>query len=251
MKVFENFAFEPKRLGFIIVGLILVFIAFKSIRNSRMEALARAAMDKKPDPAIVQKLASYRGVQASEMLLLIAGAAPTQENRLAAIKTLVSRKDAPFVSRLSELLLPPESLAIRKAVANALYEGGCSLECVKNVLYFQESMYHGARPSEDVQADPPKVMSEQEKELQSALDEVLKRNKAGVGLVLAKVYGLASDFPSPFAVETVERLHLQEACPLLTHTYLSVNDQVHASPEYKKVAEAVNALQCPGPRRVP
>jgi hypothetical protein len=249
MSILEKFAFQPRRLGLVIIGIVLLVLGFQTVRNSRIDALARAAADKKPDPAVVQKLASYRGARVSELLLLIAGAAPAQENRLAAIQSLVSRKDVPFISRLSELLVPPESFAVRKAVANALYEGGCSPECVKNVLYFEQSMAHGARPAEAVDADPPATLSEQEKELLNALDEVLKRNKVAVGLVLTKVYGLASDFPAPFAVQTVQRLHLQEACPLLMHTYLSVSDAVRASPEYKYVTEAVNTLQCPGPRR--
>jgi len=249
MTVFDKFAFEPRKLGFVIIGVILLIIGFNTIRNARIDALARAAMDKKPDPAVVKKLASYSGVRAPELLLLVAASAPAQENRIAAMRELVDKKATPLVSRLSELLVPPESLAVRKEVADALYKTGCSPECVKNVLYFQESMWHGARPSEDTQTEPPKTLSESEKQPQTALDAVLKKNKPAVGLVLAKVYALATDFPSPFAVETVQRLELKEACPLLMHTYLSVNDRVRASPEYRNVVEAVNTLQCTGLRR--
>jgi hypothetical protein len=248
MSFFENFAFAPKKLGLVVVGIVLLILGFNTVRNTRMDALARAALDKKPDTAVVQKLASYRGTRSAELLLAVAAGAPAPENRIAAIQALVDRKAAPLVSRLSELLVPPESLAIRKEIAGALYKTGCSPECVKNVLYFQDSMARGARPSEEVQAEPPTKLSEAELELGNALDEVLKKNKAGVGLVLTKVYGLATDFPAPFAIETVERLELREACPLLMHTYLSVNDQVRASPEYAYVAKAVLALQCPGPR---
>lgn len=249
MSFFDAFAFgSPKKLGLLVVVVILLVMGFNTIRNTRMDALLRAALDKKADTTIVKKLASYRGVRSAEMLFVVAAGAPTQENRIAAIQALVDKKAGPLVSRLSELLVPPESLAIRKEIATALYKAGCSPECVKNVLYFQESMWHGARPAEDVQADPPTKLSDPEKDLQGALDEVLKRNKAGVGLVLTKVYGLATDFPSPFAIETIERLDLREACPLLVHTYLSVNDQVRASPEYAYVAKAVLQLQCPAPK---
>lgn len=248
MSFFDNFAFSPKKLGLVVIGVILLFMGFNAVRNTRMDALMRAALDKKADPAVVNKLASYRGTRAAELLLVIAASAPTQENRIAAIQALVDRKAGPLVWRLSEMLVPPESLAIRKQVADALYKSGCSPECVKNVLYYQEAMADGARPSEDVQADPPTKLSEPEQELRTALDEVLKKNKGSVGIVLTKVYGLATDFPSPFAVQTVQRLDLREACPLLMHTYLSVNDQVRASPEYAYVAKAILTLQCPGPR---
>ena len=111
---------------------------------------------KKADPAIVAKLAGYRGARSADLLLVIAGAAPTDENRIAAIHALVNRKAAPLISRLSELLLPQEPLAVRKEVAHALYTGGCSTECVKNVLYLEERMWHGARPAEDVRRIRPK-----------------------------------------------------------------------------------------------
>jgi hypothetical protein len=248
MSIFEDFAFTPKKLGLIVVGIILLYIGFNTIRNARIDALARAAVDKKADPTVVAKLAGYRGVRSAELLLGIAGTAPARENRMAAIRALVDKQAWPLVWRLSELMVPPEALVIRQEIANALYKGGCSPECVKNVLYFQEAMAHGARPSEDVQADPPTKLSPAEQELQNTLDEVLKKNKASTGLVLAKVYGLASDFPSPFATDTVQRLGLREACPLLLHTYLNVNDQVRASPEYAYVAKAVIKLQCPGPQ---
>ncbi len=247
MAFLDSFAFRPRRLGLGIIAIGLIYLGFNTIRNTRIDALARAAMDKKADPAVVNKLASYRGSRSAELLLFVASAAPAQQNRIAAIRALVDRKAAPPVSRLSELLLPQESLAVRKEIAQALYTTGCAPECVKNVLYFEERMWHGARPAEDVQAEPSKTMSEPEKELQTSLDEVLKKNSGAVGLVLAKIYGLTSDFPSPFAVEVVQRLNLTEACPLLMHTYLSTNDQVRNSPEYQNVSEAVKMLKCPGP----
>jgi hypothetical protein len=242
-----GFGFRPRKLGYLIVAVVLLYLGFTGVRNARIDALARAAMDKKADPAIVGKLASYRGARSADLLLLIAGAAPTEENRIAAIHALVNRKAAPLVSRLSELLLPQEPLALRQQVAHALYISGCPTECIKNVLYFEERMWHGARAAEDVQADPPKSMSEPERQLQDALDAVLMKNKSALGPVLAQVYGLTTDFPSSFAIQLVERLDLKEACPALVHTYLSVNDQVRNSPEYQEVSQAVQILQCSSP----
>jgi hypothetical protein len=243
----DSLGFRPRRLGYVIVGLVLLYLGFTSIRNTRIDALARSAMDKKADPAVVSKLASYRGARSADLLLLVAGAGQSEPNRIAAIHALVVRKDAGLVSRLSELLLPPEPLAVRQAVAQALYTTGCPSECLKNVLYFEERMSNGARAAEDVQAEPSRTLSKPEQQLQSVLDEVLKRNKPALGPVLSQVYGLSTDFPSSFAIQTVERLDIKEACPALVHAYLSVNDNVRNSPEYQEVAQAVKILQCSTP----
>ncbi len=248
MSLLDSIGFKPRRLGYVVVAIVLGYLGFNAIRNTRMDALGRAALDRKADPAVVKQLAGYRGSRSEELLLLVAGASQSTENRIAAIQALVNRHAGALVSRLAELLVPQESLAVRKEIAQALYSTGCSTECVKNVLYFEERMWHGARPAEEVLAELPDSTSPPEKELQNVLDEVLRKNRTSTMLVLAKVYGLATDFPSPFAVETVQRLGLKEACPLLMHTYLSVSDQVRGSPEYKYVSNAVSALRCPGPQ---
>lgn len=239
----DTFGFRPRRLGYVIVGLALLYLGYTSVRNLRIDALARVARDK-DDPSLVNKLASYRGERAAELLLVIAGGPAPQQNRIAAVNALVARKDVAFVSRLSGLLVPPEPLAVRQAIAQAIYNTGCSPECVKNVLYYEERISGGARPAEDVQADPPRTMSEQEQQLQSVLDQILRKNKGALGIVLGQVYGLSTNFPSSFAIQTVERLELREACPALIHTLLNQNQQVRNSPEYQEVAQAVQILQC-------
>jgi len=241
---FDDFAFTPRRIGIMIILLVLAVTAVTAWRNARIDALARSAMDKKSDVHTVKRLASYSGQRASDLLVLVASGAQNQENRQAAIQALVDRKDAARVSHLSELLLPTESFAMRQAIANAIYQTGCSVECVKNILYYEERMWRGDRPSEETGANTPAKLSEKEIELQTALDEILRKNKPALGAVLERTYGLAGPFPSPFAVETVSRLGITEACPLLMRTYLSVNENVKASPEYKNVASAVDNLGC-------
>jgi hypothetical protein len=244
MSFLDDFVFKPSRLGILIILIVLAVTAFTTWRNARIDALARSALDKKPDVTTVKRLAGYSGQRSGELLLVVASSAPAQENRLAAMQALVDRKDVARVSRLSELLLPTESFAMRQAIANAIYQTGCPLECVKNILYYEERMWRGDRPAEETEANPPAGLSEKEKELQTALDEILRKNKPALGAVLERTYGLASSFPSPFAVETVTRLGIKEACPLLVRTYLTVNEQVKASPEYKNVADAVEKLGC-------
>ncbi|HVP54305.1 MAG TPA: hypothetical protein VMU45_04855 [Candidatus Eisenbacteria bacterium] len=244
MSFLDDFVFTPTRLGLLIVLIVLAVLAFTAWRNARIDALARSALGNKPDVNTVKRLASYSGQRSGELLLVVASGAPTQENRLAALQALVDRKDAARVSRLSELLLPTESFAMRQAVANAIYQTGCSVECVRNILYYEERIWRGDRPSEVTDANPPPGLSQKEKELQTALDEILRKNKAALGAVLERTYGLAGSFPSPFAIEVVTRLGITEACPLLMRTYLTVHENVKASPEYKNVVDAVDKLGC-------
>jgi len=244
MSFLDDFGFKPMRLGIVLIVIVMAATAYNTWRNGRIDALAHAALDKKPDATAVKRLASYSGQRASELLLVVASGAQTQENRLAALKALVDRKDAARVSRMSELLLPPENFAMRQAIANAIYQTGCAPECVRNILYFEERMWRGDRPSEETQPNPPAGLSEKELELQTALDEILRKNKPALGIMLERSYGLAGSFPSPFATEIVTRLGITEACPLLIRTYLTVHENVKASPEHKNVADAVEKLGC-------
>lgn len=244
MSLLDDLGFRPARIGIAIVILALAGMVFSTWRNARLDALARSAMDKKGDVSTVNRLASYSGQRSADLLALVSAGAQNQDVRLAGLQALVARKDAVRISRLSELMLPAENIAFRQALANAIYQTGCSVECVRNLLYFEERMWRGDRPSEETSPDPPKALSEKEQELQTSLDEILRKNKQPMGVVLEKIYGLNTSFPNPFAVEVVTRLGVTEACPLLMRTYLTVHENVKASPEYKNVAEAVDKLGC-------
>jgi hypothetical protein len=120
MSLLDNFGFRPARIGIAIIVLILAVTAYTTWRNARIDALARSALDKKADVNTVKRLAAYSGQRSAEALGAVAAGAPNQQVRIAALQTLVDRKDAARVSRLSELLLPTENLAMRQALANGL-----------------------------------------------------------------------------------------------------------------------------------
>ena len=244
MSLLDDLGFRPARIGIAIVLLLLAGTAFSTWRNARIDALARSAIDRKGDVATVQRLASYRGQRAGEQLAVVASGAQVQGVRLAALQALVQRKDAARISQLSGLMLPSETFEWRQALANAIYQTGCSLECVRNLLYYEERIWRGDRPAEETAAHPPPGLSEKEQALQTAIDEILRMNKPGLAIVLEKTYGLNSTFPSPFGIDVVSRLGLTEACPLLMRMYLTVHDNVKQSPEYKNVADAVERLGC-------
>jgi len=244
MSLLDDLGFRPARIGIAIILLILAIMAYTTWRNARIDALARSAFYKNADLNPVKRLASYSGQRSAELLGAVAAGAQNQQVRLAALQVLVDRKDAARVSRLSELLLPTESLPMRQALADAIYQTGCSVECVKNILYFEERVWRGDRMAEQVEANPSKSLSEKEQELRTSLDEILRKNKALLGTALERIYGLAGPFPSPFAVDVVSRLGITEACPLFMRTYLTVNQSVKESPEYRNVSDAVDALGC-------
>lgn len=244
MSLLDDLGFRPARIGVAIILLLLALTAFNTWRNARISALAQSVMGTKADIGTVKHLASYRGQRSAELLGIVAAGSQNQKNRLAALQALMDRKDAVHISQLSELILPTETLAMRQALANAIYQTGCSVECIRNILYFEERMWRGDRPAEETAANPPAHLSEKEAELQTQLDEILRKNKPALGAVLEKFYGLGPLFPNSFAVEVVSRLGITEACPVLMRTYLTVNQNVKASPEYKNVSEAVDKLGC-------
>jgi hypothetical protein len=246
MSLLDDLGFRPARIGIAIILLLLGVTAFNTWRNARMKALAQSVMGTKADVSTVKRLASYRGQQSAELLSLVVAGSKNQENRLAALQALLDRKDAAHISQLSELMLPTETLSVRQALANAIYQTGCTVECIRNMLYFEERMWRGDRPAEETAVNPPAKPSEKELELQTSIDEILRKNKPALGAVLEKFYGLAPLFPNPFAVETVSRLGITEACPVLMRTYLTVSEDVKASPEYKNVVAAVDKLGCEG-----
>src|SRR5208282_143105 len=108
MSFLDDFGFKPMRLGILVIVVIMAGTAFTTWRNARIDALAHSALEKKPDPTAVKRLAGYSGQRASELLLVVASGAPTEQTRLAALQALVARKDAVRVSRLSALMVPPE-----------------------------------------------------------------------------------------------------------------------------------------------
>ena len=49
MSWLDDFGFEPKRLGILIIVIVLAITAYTTWRNARIDALAHAALEKKPD----------------------------------------------------------------------------------------------------------------------------------------------------------------------------------------------------------
>ncbi len=244
MSLLDDFGFKPMRLGILIIVIIMAVTAYTTWRNARIDALAHAALEKKPDATAVKRLAGYSGQRASELLLVVASGAPTQENRLAALQALVDRKDAVRVSRLSELLLPPESFAMRQALANAIYQTGCSPECVRNILYFEERMWRGDRPSEETGRIRRRACRKKNRSYRRRWMKSCARTSRHWASCWRRVYGLAGVVSQSVCDGDVTRLGITEACPLLMRTYLTVHENVKASPEYKNVADAVEKLGC-------
>src|SRR5664279_1533977 len=232
MSFLDDFGFRPMRIGIAIIVILMAGTAYTTWRNARMDALAHSAVDQKPDPTALKRLAGYSGQRASDLLLVVASGAQTEPNRLAALQALVARKDAVRVSRLSELLLPPESLAVRQAIANAIYQTGCTPECVRNILYFQERMWRGDRPSEEIAPNPPAGLSEKEQELQTALDEILRKHTQALGVTGEKIEAIGASVAPEAGAEVID-LSREVCLPGLidTHTHVLLQGDI-AAEEY-------------------
>ena len=71
MSFLDDFGFRPMRIGIAIIVIIMAGTAYTTWRNARMDALAHSAVDKKPDPTAVKRLAGYSGQRASDLLLVV------------------------------------------------------------------------------------------------------------------------------------------------------------------------------------
>jgi len=248
-------------LGFAIAILVAGYLSY---RNNQMDRLYAEAMGYPPffrssgeSTAALKKLSSYRGHRASEMLLDVAlGRGPVREflpeTQEEAIKLLGQRKDPEIALSLAKLLQPHEGLGIRRAVASGLKYPACNDECICLILHYLERLWRGDPNHEDRWIDSSgrgsvtaTVKKEQEM-LYADLYSTLKGAKVETLMNLAGVYGLGTADPSPFALDLVSRLGLNEACP-----YLVQSDQAlkNLSPEFYKapraeLRSAIASLNC-------
>ncbi len=195
MSLLDDFGFRPARIGIAIIVILLAGTAFTTWRNARIDALAHSALDKKSDVNAVKRLAGYSGQRSAELLGAVASGAQSQQVRLAALQALVDRKDVARVSRLSELMLPTENLAMRQALANAIYQTGCSVECVRNILYFEERMWRGDRPAERSQRIRLKDCLRRNRSCKRRWMKFCARTKLSSAQCWRRIYGLAGPVP--------------------------------------------------------
>lgn len=241
----------------ILVGLFF----FDKYRSSTMDRLyAEAAgypgffASSSQSVSAVHDLADYRGPYSTDLLLALASqdSPLVPEVQLEAIGALKTRHEPRLVPILTGLLQPHEDLSSRQAAADALESLQCKGNCVYPILHYLERVWRGELNDEDRWIFPEgsnrtnsKTKSAQ-KELYASLDGLLQREREETVTVLVRVYGLESSAPSPFALTTVTRLGLSEACPMLLKAREQLKD---LSPENyqaprEELQSAIEGLKC-------
>lgn len=244
----------------IVAGIITAILWYRSYRNRDIDHLYAVATgdvlsDSGTATLATEKIATYSGQRATDMLLQIAlgeGPAPEHYAIVQAIKALRARKDLKVGVTLALLLQPTQGLDERKAAAQSLQDVPCNNECIRYVLHYLERIWRGDPNGEDmyVENDLSKSVDQQIKKEQDnfyqALYSVLKKNLSETVRNLQLVYGLGDSSPSPFALDLVSRVKIEDACPLLLHS----QDQIALYPSSfiraprKELADAISTLNC-------
>ncbi len=175
----------------------------------RRTLLARAYSGA-PSQEAVHKLAS---LNLSQQLMLSIAQRPeaAEENRTAAIQELVSTRSSAAGDGISELLVPQESLNMRKVAGKALIDLPCSEYCVHRVLFY---LYRVDNGEYGVTSSSKELMQE-EALLNTRLYDVLRRNTEQTLAVLKREYGIGYGDPSIFGLRFVKESQFTAACPLL------------------------------------
>jgi len=252
----------PIRFAAALATIAVVVAGFLSFRNNRMDSLYAEAAgypeysnSAAEDLDAVRKLAAYQDRRATRLLLVIAlGHAPAAQwgVREAAIKMLGERKDPGVSNALADLLQPHEALDTRTAAAAALQNLPCESECIRSVLHYLERVWRGEPNYEDRLwqsksfQDVTINLHQRQQTLRESLYLVLRRHKDETIIELVRVYGLASDGPSTFALDLLPHLGLPESCPLPLKS--DKENQQH-NPEFytaprQELQAAIAALKC-------
>lgn len=197
------------------------------------------------DSRSIDKLATYRGTQATAALLALAHRRRVNPgNREAAIAALARRGDPDVAAQLAMMLQQNEDLAMREAIAGALRTLPCGRECVERVLRYLEQRWYGEKAAEE------NLGSSDHAGENSAIERNLRAVLAGnpeTIRVLGEEYGIAraSLAPSPFATDLVVKLGLKSACPQLQSSRQELTDlRARNSPLIQVLADAESKLGC-------
>jgi hypothetical protein len=187
----------------------------------------------------ISKLSRIPGPGTTQFLIDIAiNPSVPFDSRNAAVTALKGKQDPSISADLAALLQPHNAETLRSAVADALTQLPCSVECARSVLHYLERMWRGDSNSEDLVADSPPVedltkldpqlinsqttaIRKQRQQVVAQLESVLSENPAETLKVLRDIYGLGSFHPSYFAIYMVGELRLSQACGDLNTPHLS------------------------------
>jgi len=248
---------KAAQVAFILFAAIMGWQLYRKMQIDRLYAKSAAPMGlafASSDEAenAVTELASYGGSHVTQLLLTVA-LSENQFNgevRTIAIERLKTRGGAEEAAALSTLLQPHQSINMRNVVAQAIDGMPCNDRCVSSILHYLERIYSGEQNDEDMKWTylvevskefPRPTFSKEQQKIYETLDKILKREHRVTLAVLIRIYGLEAGFPSPFVLDLVSRLQLNESCPYLTR---AIRARVAQAPRDEKLSEAFKALAC-------
>jgi len=227
---------------FVTTVLVLgLFALYALARHYRMLHYYEVAISPSSDTAVarraIERIGQYRGGMAMTLLFEISRSLrPFIDNRQElSIHVIAARHDPTAVADLAQLLEPHYDLRRREAVAAALTQNVCNLQCTQNVLHYEERLFCGKDvPEEAVLGSTDEsvnaaLMAQHDRLIQS-LNATLRRDPKMTTLVLRDTYGLGSPTPSSFALQVADSLELRTACPLVARskTWLADTNQEEA-----------------------
>jgi hypothetical protein len=222
----------PTKKSISVVLLALFFVILgagilsRRIYTARLfETAISPSSDTKTADAALVDLDKFKGHDATNFIYRIAVSKyPYIDDRQTlAIQLISQRGDIDSIAELSDLLQPQIDLARREAVASALKENACNVQCVKNVLHYEERLLYEKDPIEEalIGSTDERVNSKlltRHASMIDALNLTLSRNLSTTVQVLSDTYGLGSEVPSSFALHIVDALDLRSACPLVSRS---------------------------------
>jgi hypothetical protein len=193
----------------------------------------------------VQKLGGFRGSAATEMLIRVAlSPSATMDARQAAIEALAKRRDVESSAPLASLMQPHTALRLRFAASKALLEIPCSPACALAILHYLARMERGESNYEDEELDGMTSLGrigDIQAQTYRNLDQVMLSNRRVTLGVLADIYGLGTPAPSGFALRTVAKLGLSEACPQLKRSQQLMTE---ARAQQLEMSRIIAELKC-------
>lgn len=192
-----------------------------------------------PDRESVHKLARM-GLSQQLMLSIVQWPEAAEEDRVAGIEELVLTHSTAAGDGISELLVPYESLNMRKAVGKALIDLPCSEYCVHRVLFYLYRVDNG----EYWVTRCCKDLMQEEALLNTRLYEVLRRNTERTLAVLKREYGLGNGDPANFGLRLIKESQFTAACPLLLSSEVLGKKMeligIHGAEQTSEVIESLN-----------
>lgn len=217
--------------------------------DARVRELYLRAVSGLPDPQTVHMIATSQSTDTVKYLTLVASTLQADSgNRLAAIDEL-GRIGSPEAGEgLARLLAPHYGVAMRLRATQALSKSQCMDQCIEAILFYLYRLSVGDTAMRDqaLEESAQRGIDDKQKEVLSSIDTLLVQHKKDVIAVLSSKYGLGTDEPSPFSLETVGRLRLQEACDALFKSQeyqQTLSKYTKSSPDH--TTAAVKQIGCP------